>query len=220
MEEQQTRYTWFIVKSGSVSLVAGDTYVKALSNRLGWKEETLIKRVQAVLPRKLDQELFLAMTVEMQAPIHPETFQKIYHYFTDGQWISLGFDREMGNNLYLNRSERILHQIDLTLNILHWGKEEGFLVSWLCAAHLVQAYGDDAEEILCVIMENLDEIIEERNMIMPRKKAFATIAFIVANNAANAEEGSSAPNIASAEDILELLSPIPARWSEDGGEDV
>ncbi|TSC74343.1 MAG: hypothetical protein G01um101433_1075 [Parcubacteria group bacterium Gr01-1014_33] len=45
MAKNENRYHWYIVKSDKISLVPNNPNVVSLSNRLGWKTGTLIKRV-------------------------------------------------------------------------------------------------------------------------------------------------------------------------------
>lgn len=220
------RYRWGIVKSDSsvVALVPGDRYVQALSTRLGWKVDTLIKRTQNVLPQKLEQNIFLSLSVDWRVPIHPETFRDIYLYFTNNQWMSDRDleDREHGRNEYVNKGETVIEKLSLTLNLLYWQKDVGYSIGWLSAAHMVQAYGDDAEDILCMIVENLLEIMDVLRMKMSRFKAFAAIVKEIAELAANANGRRSVPSIASAEDVITLLSSFDSdkgSWQNDD-EDV
>ena len=208
MAEQ--RYRWLIFKKNDqVSLVPNDPNVRALSNRLGWKTETLIARTEKALPKKIEQNIFLNITIDTRVPVRPETFRDIYLYFTNGQWLATKDldDRERGLNIYANKAEDIINKITLTLSLLHWEKEEGYPIAWLTAAHLVQAYGEQAEEVLSTIAEYLEEIMDACNMKIPRKKAFAVIAKEVADISANSSETDFAMNITCIDDIIAIISP-------------
>ncbi|TSC78138.1 MAG: hypothetical protein G01um101433_425 [Parcubacteria group bacterium Gr01-1014_33] len=204
----EEKYRWYITKNEGVSLVPSDPNVRSLSNRLGWKADTLIARVQKALPQKLEQDMFLHLTVDWRVPLHPETFRSIYLYFTNGQWLSNHDleDRKLGENIYSNKGEKIIDQLSLTMNLLHWQKEQGYFIGWRTAAHLVQAYGEDAEDILSMIAESLDEIMEERRMKMSHRKAFAVIVKNVADIAANGSKNCALPNVSCVDDIITLLS--------------
>ncbi|TSC74344.1 MAG: hypothetical protein G01um101433_1076, partial [Parcubacteria group bacterium Gr01-1014_33] len=76
--------------------------------------------------------MYLALTVDLRVALHPETFKDIYLYFTNGQWLSNRDleDHDLGGNLYSNKAEKIIGEVSMTFDLMHWAWQENYISGW------------------------------------------------------------------------------------------
>lgn len=68
-----------------VKVMAENEKVCALSKRLRYKPETLLRHIELSLPGPLEQNMFLMVALECEKTILPKTFANLLRYYTNGQ---------------------------------------------------------------------------------------------------------------------------------------
>lgn len=210
-----------------------DRSCEELAQHFGWKTTTVARRIQEALPARLEQAVYLTLTREMEWRGFPETFRDILRYFTGGAELSIQqlqdrhFDmqgrrisevqaRESGS-LMTNTGERILESVSMVMELSNWAKAEGYTLSSQDLARLVHAYGDQAEYILGMIGEHLEEIRDTFRWKQPLPVVMHIVVRRVARCAADADGTVAAPNVLSIEDVIALFRreiPVITEYEE------
>jgi hypothetical protein len=209
------------------ALSAGSPQIQALVRRLGWKHETAIRRIQSALPVPVEQSMYFDITIHFRVGVRPETFARLLRYFNNGQELSdMDLqDRVQGQNLFSNKVAQVAELIFQALSLREEIEDMGFSASLETMSRLVVAYGDETQDIVDLVADNVWEIARGLK-IRPssQSKIMNVILKAIAYHAAETEGQSGMPNPVSAEEIVALLSSLRRSegWAsdDDDAEDI
>lgn len=210
-----------------------DQSIEELAKHFGWKTTTITRRVQDALPARLEQAVYLTLAREMEWRGFPETFRDMLRYFTGGVELSVDrlADRHFNmrgerisedqarkeGSLMTNTGERILESVSLAMELSNWAKDEGYTLPARDIVRLVHAYGEQAENILGMIGESLEEIRDTFGWKKALPAVMGMVVRRVAECAADADGATSVPNAMCIDDIVALFrGGVPlSGWREE-----
>ncbi len=151
-----------VKKVDDVALIVTSPHVVAIATRLGWHPTTLIRRVEAALPSKVEQHAFLQMGPDFR--IHPESFAKLLRLYLGNRQLSSSDLQEHQVSARLVRStmsdigDYIENALDLLEKISADIAYYHLRMSMTDAGTLTIAYGNGALDIIQDIVGNLDVV--------------------------------------------------------------
>lgn len=141
---------------GNRELVPTNLRVKGIARRFRWEPTTLIRRVENALPAPVEQQVYLEVGLGYR--IQPESLAKMLKVFREADSLR-EIDRDwhtVGLNMVKSRFTDILDKIEAALLLIDKTSDAAeYMMSMESAAHLVEAYGEHAEDVLGQIIENL-----------------------------------------------------------------
>lgn len=146
--------------SDRTALVPTNPRVKSIAFRFGWKADTVVRRVQAVLPSVTEQQLYLHVASGYR--IHPESLRKLLNVFLNGGTLTPQ-DLEqhvVGLNLVTSRFDQTVEKVEVALGIIDKTADvmQRSQMGMDVVAQLVEAYGVHADNIIGTIVDGVADV--------------------------------------------------------------
>lgn len=163
MTKTITRPSWEALMAesgfGNRTLTPTNLRVKGVARKMNWNAETVIRRVQNALPAPVEQQIYLEVALSYR--IYPESLKKMLDVFRESDALR-DIDRDwfsVGPNLVKSRFDDVINKVEQALKLVDKDSDEAdFMMSMKSAAQLVESYGEHAEDVLGVIIENVAEV--------------------------------------------------------------
>jgi hypothetical protein len=143
------------------ALVGTNPRVKTIAWRLRWSTNTVIRRVRAALPSRIEQQLYLYVGGTFR--LQPESLRKLLDVFCDRPLMEGDLVRaEVGKNLVTSRFDETVEKLEIALQILDKTADLFYVqpIAMRRIAILVEAYGAEAEGVIASLVERSQELIE------------------------------------------------------------
>lgn len=177
-------------------LTVNTPQLQALTIALGLTSpQYLLVRIQSVLPAKFEQQLYLTVAEDYALP--PESFAKVLRAVVPNRTLIASdfLPKKVGKNLAITREKVVLDFLNSCMLIL--GKvfddySRVFSMNMEDAVLLVQAYGEQSEDILESMMTNVDRLrrslkINSRSDRIVLQKAFKRLKRYLRRNSSNGD---------------------------------
>lgn len=158
-----------LAKLQEMEFVPENPLVRTVARRLGFKPETLAKRVHAAFATEFAQCVYTVFMYTAKRAAYPETIAACFSYFNDGREIRPTDFGEKG------KVNRILDNTSETLVLMSRG-----YMNKDAAMRFVERFGDQAEDVYNLIGENLQLLMRRLRVRAPSPQAMMGILHAIA----------------------------------------
>ncbi len=158
-----------VVGNDRTSLGPENPRIRGLAFKWRWKVETVIRRVEDALPSKIERMIYVDLAVGYR--IHPESLRKLLDIFRGDNHLTASDleKRSVGLNLVKSKFDDVVDKVEQALLLVDKTSDSAsYMMSMESAARLVEVYGDQAEEVLGQIVENVSDVAEYLGISLDR----------------------------------------------------
>lgn len=204
MADNQDPRTSALARLQEMKFVPENPFVRTVARRLGFKPETLAKRVRNAFSTEFAQCVYTVFMYTAKRATSPETIAACFSHFNDGREIRSTDFHEKG------KANRILDNTSETLVLM----SRGFM-NKDAAMRFVERFGDQAEEVYNLIGENLQTLMRKLRVRAPSSQAMMGILHAIAY--ADEEHSEMLDlDIVTIDDVERMLGCFPDAMMEDG----
>ena len=169
-----------LVGQDKTTLVPSNPRVRSIAYKMRWSVDTVIRRVENALTSPVEQQIYLQVALEYR--IHPESLKKMLDIFRGDHDLQPSDLQQLqvGPNLVKSKFDEITLKVEQALLLIDKTSDTSdYIMSMACAAQLVEAYGDYAEEVVAQIINNMGSVADLLEIKNPNPKLVVGVAISV-----------------------------------------